>query len=81
MKLKKLNVKCNLNLDVREENKALKYKIELMSIDKNDTGVQFESRFITIRNYLVDEPNSFNEFLADLGYDYIYHRFKYLIFN
>jgi hypothetical protein len=75
-KCKKNNLKMKLFLDIREENKNLKYKLELMSIDKNDSGLHYESQYNSLRNFLTNEFKLFNEFLVDLGYDHMYHKFK-----
>ena len=61
---------------MQEENKNLKYKLELMSIDKSESGLQYESKYISLRNFIINEFNNLNESLADLGYDYLYHKFR-----
>jgi hypothetical protein len=56
-------------LAIKEENKNLKYKLELWSIDKNDSQLSAEVKFNSVKNFLTNEMNTFNEFIIDLGYD------------
>jgi hypothetical protein len=47
-----------------------------MSIDKSDSGLHFESKYNSLKNFIINEFNNFNEFMVDMGYDYLYHKFK-----
>jgi hypothetical protein len=58
------------SLDIKEENKNLKYKIELMSIDRNDYNLQYETKFNTLKTLLAEELNSLNDALAEVGFEY-----------
>lgn len=66
---------------MREENKSLKYKLELMSIDQNDVGLEYEAKFNSLKMCLMNEMNSFNDFLGDLGMEYIFNKFNNMNFN
>jgi hypothetical protein len=47
-----------------------------MSIDKNDTGLQYESKYNSIKAFLISELNNLNEFSAENGCEYLYHIFQ-----
>lgn len=47
-----------------------------MSIDKSDNGLQYETKFLSLKNFIANEFNNLNDFLVDLGCDYLYHKFK-----
>jgi hypothetical protein len=73
------HIKCIINLtlkDVKEENKNLNYRLELMSIDKSDSGLHYESKYNSLKTFVGNELNNLNEFLVDLGLDYVSHKFK-----
>ena len=54
---------------IREENKNLKYKLELMNIDKKDLTLGIEAKITSQKNLLTNEMNTLNELLADLGFE------------
>ena len=64
-------------IGVKEENKSLKYKLELLSIDKNDSGLQVESKYTSLKNLLLEELNHLNEYILDLGFEYSFHKLEY----
>jgi hypothetical protein len=61
---------------LKEENKNLKYKIEMLTIDKSDHGILNETKMNTLRNFIISEMNGFNEYLLDLGVDQVFHKIK-----
>ncbi len=54
---------------IREENKNLKYKLELMNIDQKDLTLGVEAKLTSQKNFLTNEMNTFNELLADLSFE------------
>ena len=59
------------NLVIKEENKNLKYKLELINIDKNDMALGIEAKFISVKNFVTNEMNTLNELLSNLGFEVI----------
>ena len=47
----------------------MRYKLELWSIDKNDSELSAEVKFDSVKNFLTNEMNNFNEFIIELGYE------------
>lgn len=54
---------------LREENNSLKYKIEMLSIDKSDDYLNIESQLHSVRNVYANEMNSMINFFNELGID------------
>ena len=54
---------------IKEENKNLKYKLELMNIDKKDLTLGVEAKLTSQKNFLTNEMNTLNELLSDLGFE------------
>lgn len=61
---------------IKEENKNLKYKFELMNIDKKDLTLGIEAKLTNQKNFIINELNSLNELLADLGFEPIHSKLK-----
>ena len=54
---------------LREENKSLKYKIEMLSIDKSDEYLDIENKLVSTKNLYVNEINSLISYLSQLELD------------
>ena len=54
---------------LREENKSLKYKIEMLSIDKSDEYLDIENKLVSTKNLYVNEINSMISYLKEIGLD------------
>jgi hypothetical protein len=54
---------------LREENKSLKYKIEMLSIDKSDEFLDIENKLVSTKNLYVNEINSMISYLKEIGLD------------
>jgi hypothetical protein len=52
-----------------------------MSIDKNESGLQIESKFSSLKNLLLEELNHLNGYILDLGLEYSNHSLEYFIYN
>jgi len=61
---------------IKEENKNLKYKFELMNIDKKDLTLGIEAKLTNQKNFITNELNTLNELLADLGFESIHSKLK-----
>jgi hypothetical protein len=49
-----------------------------MSIDKTDTGLQYESKYNSLKTFCIGELNGLNEFAVDIGGEYLFHKFQYV---
>lgn len=58
-----------MNIGLREENNSLKYKLEILSIDKNDDYLTIESKINSMRNVYTSEINSMINFFNEIGLD------------
>ena len=66
----KLNTKeVGLSNKMKEENNKLKYKIEMLSIDKNDDFRNMESDLNSLKHIYITEMNSMLRYLYELGLD------------
>ena len=66
----KLNTKeVGLSNKMKEENNKLKYKIEMLSIDKNDDFRNMESDLNSLKNIYINEMNSMLRYLNELGFE------------
>ena len=66
----KLNTKeVGLSNKMKEENNKLKYKIEMLSIDKNDDFRNIESDLNSLKNIYINEMNSMLRYLNELGFE------------
>ena len=54
---------------LREENKSLKYKIQMLSIDKSEQYLDIESKLVSTKNLYVNEINSLISYLSQLELD------------
>lgn len=59
---------------IREENKNLKYKLELMNIDKKDLTLGIEAKLTNQKHFLSNELNTLNELIADLSFETIHSK-------
>ena len=70
-KLKK-NTKDIENLNkIKEDNNNLKYRMEMLSIDKNDDYRKIETELNSIKNVYSNQINDMLRFLTELGFDNI----------
>ena len=66
----KLNTKeLGFSNKMKEENNKLKYKMEMLSIDKNDDFRNMESDLNSLKNIYITEMNSMLRYLYELGLD------------
>jgi hypothetical protein len=59
----------------------LKYKIELINIDKNDMAVAVEAKLVSLKTFIVNELNNFNDSLIDFGFETVSSKTKYSIIS
>ncbi len=67
---------------IKEENKNLKYKLEIMNIDKNDITLIIEAKLTSVKNFIFNEMNDFIDALSDLGFETVFkaEKIKYLFY-
>ena len=70
-KLKKSTKDIEFSNKIKEENNNLKYKMQMLSIDKNDDFRNIETELNSIKTVYSNEINSFLRFLNELGFDNI----------
>ena len=70
-KLKKNTKDIEFSNKIKEENNNLKYKMQMLSIDKNDDFRNIETELNSIKTVYSNEINSFLRFLNELGFDNI----------
>ena len=70
-KLKKSTKDLEFSNKIKEENNNLKYKMQMLSIDKNDDFRNIETELNSIKTVYSNEINSFLRFLNELGFDNI----------
>ena len=68
-KLRKTSKEIDESRKLREENNNLKYKIQMLSIDKNDDYLNIESKLTSARNVYANEINSMINFFHEIGLD------------
>ena len=56
---------------IEQENNDLKYKMQILSIDKNDDFRIIEAKLNSLKNIFTNEMNSMLKFLYELGYENI----------
>ena len=66
-KLKKDSVELEEAKQLREENKSLKYKIQILSIDKSDDYLNIEAKLNSVKNIYSNEINSMINFFDEIG--------------
>ncbi len=54
---------------IKNENNSLKYRMEMMNIDKNDNVRELETELVSIKTVYSNEINSMINFLKEIGYD------------
>ena len=57
----------------------MKYKIEIMNIDKNDNALVIEAKLTSLKNFIVNEMNDCIDSLVDLGFEEAKADIKYYI--
>ena len=70
-KLKKSTKDTEFSNKIKEENNNLKYKMQMLSIDKNDDFRNIETELNSIKTVYSNEINSFLRFLNEMGFDNI----------
>ena len=70
-KLKKNTQEMEVSNKIKEENNNLKYKIQILSIDKNDDFRNIETELNSIKTVYSNEMNIMLRFLNELGFDNI----------
>ena len=68
-KLRKTSKDIDESRKLREENNSLKYKIQMLSIDKSDDYLNIESQLTSARNIYSNEMNSMINFFHEIGLD------------
>jgi len=68
-KLRKTSKDIDESRKLREENNSLKYKIQMLSIDKSDDYLNIESQLTSARNIYANEMNSMINFFHEIGLD------------
>ena len=68
-KLKKNTKDLELSNKIKEENNNLKYRIQMLSIDKNDDYRNVETELNSIKTVYSNEINSMLNYLIELGFD------------
>jgi len=68
-KLRKNNEEVEEAKKLKEENNSLKYKIQMLSIDKSDDYLTLESKLNSVRNVYSNEINSMVNFFSEIGLD------------
>ena len=66
-KLRKNNDEFEKSKKLKEENNSLKYKIQMLSIDKSDDYLTLESKLNSVRNVYSNEINSMINFFNEIG--------------
>ena len=70
-KLKKNTQEMEFSNKIKEENNNLKYKIQILSIDKNDDFRNLETELNSIKTVYSNEINATLRYLNELGFDNI----------
>lgn len=70
-KLKKNTKDLEFSNKIKEENNNLKYKMQMLSIDKNDDYKNIETELNSIKTVYSNEMNGMLNFLNELGFDNI----------
>ena len=70
-KLKKNTQEMEFSNKIKEENNNLKYKIQMLTIDKNDDFRNIETELNSIKTIYSNEMNIMVRFLNELGFDNI----------
>ena len=70
-KLKKNTKDLELSNKIKEENNNLKYRIQMLSIDKNDDYRNVETELSSIKTVYTNEINSMLRYMNELGFDNI----------
>ena len=68
-KLRKTSKDIDESRKLREENNSLKYKVQMLSIDKSDDYLNIESQLTSARNIYANEMNSMINFFHEIGLD------------
>ena len=68
-KLRKTSKDIDESRKLREENNSLKYKVQMLSIDKSDDYLNIESQLTSARNIYSNEMNSMINFFHEIGLD------------
>ena len=68
-KLKQNSENYQITNKIKEENNNLKYKMQILSIDKSDNYRNIETELNSIKNVYSNEMNSMFTFFAELGLD------------
>ncbi len=68
-KLKKNTKDLELSNKIKEENNNLKYRIQMLSIDKNDEYRNVETELNSIKTVYSNEINSMLNYMTELGFD------------
>ena len=68
-KLRKHTSDIENSKKLKEENNSLRYKLEMLSIDKSDDYLNIESQLHSVRNVYANEMNSMINFFSELGID------------
>ncbi len=68
-KLRKTSKDIDESRKLREENNSLKYKVQMLSIDKSDDYLNIESQLTSTRNIYSNEMNSMINFFHEIGLD------------
>ena len=68
-KLRKNTKELETAKKMKEENNSLRYKIEMLSIDKSDDYLNIETELHSVRNVYSNEINSMINFLNEIGVD------------
>jgi len=66
-KLRKNNDEFEKSKKLKEENNSLKYKLQMLSIDKSDDYLTLESKLNSVRNVYANEINSMINFFNEIG--------------
>lgn len=68
-KLRKHTSDIEKSKKLKEANNSLRYKLEMLSIDKSDDYLNIESQLHSVRNVYANEMNSMINFFTELGID------------
>lgn len=56
----------------------MKYKIDIINIDKDDNALVIEARLTSVKNFIVNEMNDYIDALLDLGFEEAKEDIKYI---
>ena len=68
-KLRKNTKELETAKKMKEENNSLRYKMEMLSIDKSDDYLNIETQLDSVRNVYSNEINSIINFSNEIGID------------